>query len=517
MDYVIGMDIGTTSTKAVLYNLAGNVIDYTNHSYELYRDATGMAEQEPEEILEAVTASLKKVIAPINWQNDKLRTVSFSSANQSLIALDENFQPLTRIITWGDTRAAAAATKIKNSAQGQDLYERTGTPIHPMSSLCKISWLKEDVPEVYNKAAYYCGIKEYVLYRLFGIWQMDVSVASCTGMYNIFELQWDDKALAQTGVSKEQLPKVVDAYEQFSGMKEEYTKITGCPQDVTFVQGAFDGALSNLGVNAIDDGVAAVTIGTSGAIRMVSDHPVIDPKGRIFCYALTKELWVIGGPVNNGGTVFSWAKDNLFDAEKSTADLLAKDSYDLLTEIAAQVPAGSDGLLFHPFLGGERAPIWDANARGSFFGLTQMHTRAHMVRAVLEGIVYNLYTVLLALEEVLGQPQSILATGGFARSELWRQMLSDVFERPVTIPQAFESSCLGAAVVGMKSIGVIDDLAEVKNFVGETETYAPNPDHFDVYRELVPIYIRLTRQLKTEYQTIAEFQRKYAQKDSASD
>ncbi|MDN6542034.1 MAG: gluconate kinase, partial [Tetragenococcus koreensis] len=198
-------------------------------------------------------------------------------------------------------------------------------------------------------------------------------------------------------------------------------------------------------------------------------------------------------------------------------DLLAKDSYDLLTEIAAQVPAGSDGLLFHPFLGGERAPIWDANARGSFFGLTQMHTRAHMVRAVLEGIVYNLYTVLLALEEVLGQPQSILATGGFARSELWRQMLSDVFERPVTIPQAFESSCLGAAVVGMKSIGVIDDLAEVKNFVGETETYAPNPDHFDVYRELVPIYIRLTRQLKTEYQTIAEFQRKYAQKDSASD
>ncbi|MCF1619884.1 hypothetical protein LQF61_07325, partial [Tetragenococcus koreensis] len=143
----------------------------------------------------------------------------------------------------------------------------------------------------------------------------------------------------------------------------------------------------------------------------------------------------------------------------------------------------------------------------------QMHTRAHMLRAVLEGIVYNLYTVLLALEEVVGQPKSILATGGFARSELWRQMLSDVFERPVTVPQAFESSCLGAAVVGMKSIGVIDELAEVRNFVGKTETYAPNPDHFDVYRELVPIYIRLTRQLKTEYQTIADFQHKYAQKE----
>jgi len=517
MDYIIGMDIGTTSTKAVLYDLKGNVIDHTSHSYELYRDATGMAEQEPEEILEAVTLGLRKVIHSINWQKDKLKAVSFSSANQSLIALDENYQPLTRIITWGDTRAAAAAEKIKESDKGQELYERTGTPIHPMSLLCKISWLKEDVPEVYHKAAYYCGIKEYVLYRLFGIWQMDVSVASCTGMYNIFELQWDRKALALAGVKEEQLPKVVDAYEQFSGMKKEYTKITGCPQDVTFVQGAFDGALSNLGVNAIDKGVVAVTIGTSGAIRMVSDHPVIDPKGRIFCYALTKELWVIGGPVNNGGVVFSWARDNLFDAEKSTADLLQKDSYDLLTEIAARVPAGSDGLLFHPFLGGERAPIWDANARGSFFGLTQMHTRAHMVRAVLEGIVYNLYTVLLALEEVVGQPESILATGGFARSKLWRQMLSDVFERPVTIPQAFESSCLGAAVVGMKSIGVIDQLDEVQNFVGKTKTYAPNPDHFAVYRELIPIYIRLTRQLKTEYQTIADFQRKYAQKEANSE
>ncbi|MDN6640077.1 MAG: gluconokinase [Tetragenococcus sp.] len=511
MDYVIGMDIGTTSTKAVLYDLKGKVIDHTSNSYELLRDATGMAEQEPEDILEAVTAGLKKMVSQIDWQKDKLKVVSFSSANQSLIALDENYQPLTRIITWGDTRASNAAKEIKNSEQGQELYERTGTPIHPMSLLCKILWLKEDVPEVYNNAAYYCGIKEYILYRLFGTWQMDVSVASCTGLYNIFDLQWDDKALAFVGISQKQLPEVVDAYEQFSGMKDEYAKITGCPQDVTFVQGAFDGALSNLGVNAIDPGVAAVTIGTSGAIRMVSDHPVTDPKGRIFCYALTKDLWVIGGPVNNGGVVFSWARDNLFDAEKSTADLLEKDSYDLLTEIAAQVPAGSDGLLFHPFLGGERAPIWDANARGSFFGLTQMHTRAHMVRAVLEGIVYNLYTVLLALEEVLGQPNTILATGGFARSELWRQMLSDVFERPVTIPQAFESSCLGAAVVGMKSIGAIDELDEVRNFVGKTETYAPNPDHFAVYRELVPIYIRLTRQLKTEYQTIADFQRKYAQ------
>ncbi|GEN48555.1 gluconokinase [Ligilactobacillus pobuzihii] len=511
MNYIIGMDIGTTSTKAVLYGNDGKVYSHANEGYPLYRDATGMAEEDQNEILEAVTKALQQVVSHIDFKKDTLKGVSFSSANQSLIALDKDHQPLTRIQTWGDTRSTKYAEQIKNSDRGQAIYEKTGTPIHPMSLLCKIMWLKNEKPDIYEKAAYYCGIKEYVFYRLFGVWQMDISVASCTGLFNIFEQQWDQEAMEIAGVTAKQLPPVVNAYHQFSGLKEEIAKITGCPADTTFIQGAFDGALSNLGVGAIDNGVVAVTIGTSGAVRIVTDHPVTDPKGRIFCYAVDKDHYVVGGPVNNGGDVFRWARDNLFDSEKSTAALLHKNAYDLLTEIAGQVPAGSDGLLFHPYLSGERAPIWEANARGSFFGLTQMHTRAHMVRAVLEGIVYNLYTVLLALEEVAGQPKEILATGGFARSQLWRQMLADVFERPVTIPQDFESSCLGAAVIGMKSLGMANDFNVVKQFIGETSTYDPNPDNFDVYRELVPIYIRLTRQLRPEYENIARFQIKHSQ------
>lgn len=510
MDYIIGMDIGTTSTKGVLYDTSANVISQSNQEYPLYRDAFGMAEEDQEEILNAVIYVLKKLITNIDFKKDTLHAVSFSSANQSLIALDKNHTALTRVITWGDTRSAEYAQKIKDSVEGQALYEKTGTPIHPMSLLCKLVWLKNEHPDIYQKAQYYCGIKEYIFYRLFGIWQMDVSIASCTGLYNIFEMNWNKPSLKLAGITANQLPPVVDAYAQFSGMRPEYAQLIGCPQKTIFVQGAFDGALSNLGVGAFNTGIAAVTIGTSGAVRVVTDHPVIDPKSRIFCYAVDKKHFVVGGPVNNGGVIFRWARDNLFDAEKSTADLLHKNSYNLLTEIAEKVPAGSDGLLFHPFLGGERAPIWDANARGSFFGLTQMHTRAHMIRAVLEGIVYNLYTVLLALEEVVGQPKTIMATGGFARSPLWRQMLADIFERPVTIPKDFESSCLGAAIIAMKSVGLIDDLSATKKFAGKTVTYSPNSDNYPVYRELISIYIRLTRQLTTEYTNIAEFQRKYA-------
>ena len=183
-----------------------------------------------------------------------------------------------------------------------------------------------------------------------------------------------------------------------------------------------------------------------------------------------------------------------------------------MTEIASKIPAGADGLLFHPYLGGERAPIWDANARGSFFGLTHNHTRAHMVRAVLEGIIFNIYMVALALEEVVGDLKSVQATGGFARSALWRQMTADIFEQPVTVPTAFESGALAATVMAQKALGMVDSLDVIGDMVGDSNTYDPNPENYEAYRELTPIFIRLARQLQTEYANIANFQRKHVNK-----
>lgn len=195
-----------------------------------------------------------------------------------------------------------------------------------------------------------------------------------------------------------------------------------------------DGVLSNLGVNAIKKGEIAVTIGTSGAIRTIIDKPQTDEKGRIFCYALTDKHWVIGGPVNNGGIVLRWIRDEFASSEIETATRLGIDPYDVLTKIAQRVRPGSDGLLFHPYLAGERAPLWNPDVRGSFFGLTMSHKKEHMIRAALEGVIYNLYTVFLALTECMDGPVTrIQATGGFARSEVWRQMMSDIFESEVVV------------------------------------------------------------------------------------
>lgn len=511
MKYMIGADIGTTSTKAVLYDLKGQVKAYANVGYPLYQTTPDMAEEDPAEIFDAVIEVLGQVMRKGQVKPGELQGVSFSAAMHSLILMDAQNQPLTRAITWADNRAAKYSHELKDNGLGHAIYQHTGTPIHPMAPLSKIIWLNREQPELCAQAVQYIDIKTYVFQRLFHTYKMDYSIASATGLFNIFELDWDQQALEVAGITREQLPELVAPTDQILGLDPAYSQVTGISTDVPFIFGASDGVLSNLGVNAIDPGVVAVTIGTSGAVRVVVDHPVVDPNGNLFCYALTKDKWVVGGPVNNGGIVFRWVRDQLFAPEKITAEQMRVSTYDILTQIAEKIPAGSDGLLFHPYLGGERAPIWDSDARGSFFGLTRQHTRAHMVRAALEGIVYNLYMVMLMIEGVAGKPKSIQATGGFARSELWRQMLADVFEQDVTIPESFESSCLGAAVLGMQSLGLIDDLSAVKDMIGVTNVHQPKEANFEVYRELIPIWIRLTRALSPEYSAIADFQRRHMQ------
>lgn len=268
--------------------------------------------------------------------------------------------------------------------------------------------------------------------------------------------------------------------------------------------------MSNLGVGAIKPGVVAATIGTSGAIRTVVDHPLTDPKGRTFCYNLTPKHWVIGGPVNNGGMLFRWVRDEFAASEVETAKRLGIDPYEVLTRIAEQVPAGSGGLLFHPYLTGERAPLWNPDARGSFFGLSMNHHKEHMIRSVLEGVIFNMYMVLLAMEEQIGRPSKILATGGFARSSVWRQMMSDIFDQEVIIPESIESSCLGAVVLGLYATGRVDSFDVVFDMIGSTYQHDPIDEHTKVYKQLLPIYISVYRSLESQYQAIAEFQREQA-------
>lgn len=507
---IIGVDIGTTSTKAVAFDPNGKVLAHHAVGYPLLTPSPVVAEQDPDEIYAAVLTVLREVVRKTQTAPEEVIGVSFSAAMHSLIAVDGAGKPLTRSITWADSRATEWAERIKNDGNGLAIYQRTGTPIHPMAPLAKLVWLRREQPELFARTARFIGIKEYVFFRLFKRYVVDYSIASATGLFNLTQLNWDTEALELAGVTPERLSEPVATTFHLSGLEPELAQELGLLPSTPFVVGANDGALSNLGVNAIGPGEVAVTIGTSGALRAVVDRPLTDPAGRTFCYALTDQHWVIGGPVNNGGIVFRWVRDELAASVVETAKRLGIDPYEVLTRIAERVAPGAEGLLFHPYLTGERAPLWNANLRGSFFGLAMHHHQEHLVRAVLEGVIFNLYSILPAVEALIGPTRTMKATGGFARSGLWRQLMADIFNREVVVPESFESSCLGAAVLALYALGRINSLNAIGGMVGAMHRHTPMTGNVAVYQQLLPIYLAIPTKLEAEYRAIAAFQRDLA-------
>ncbi|MGB3293401.1 MAG: gluconokinase [Phormidesmis sp.] len=509
LEHIIGIDIGTTSTKVILFNTVGTAVDQCSVSYLLLSPQAGVQEQNPEDIYQAVVRSVRTLICAHPEQAKTLIGLSFSTAMHSLIAVDQHGVPLTNSITWADRRSAPWVNTIRQNCDTHALYTRTGLPLHPMSPLVKLVWLRNEKPEIFQRAAKFISIKEYMIYRWCQQYVVDYSIANASGLFNMHTLDWDEEALSLAEIAPRRLSQLVPTTHILTSMVPEIASSMGLPATMPVVIGASDGALGNLGVGATTPDTVAITLGTSGALRAMVERPQTDQKERLFCYALTPERWVIGGAVNNGGIVLRWVRENLAPTEADTARLLDQNPYDMLTAIAATIPAGSEGLIFHPYLAGERSPLWNANARGSFFGLGLNHTKAHMIRAVLEGIVYNLYTVLTALEEVIGPAKSIQASGGFARSTLWRQMLADIFDRTVMVPQVHESSCFGAAVLGLYALGRISDLTQVSELVGESDRHQPIAQNVSRYQTILPLYIQLLESFTPLYTDIAKVQATY--------
>ncbi|WP_335868887.1 gluconokinase [Bacillus sp. 2205SS5-2] len=503
--YILGLDIGTTSAKAIIFDRNGNV--HTEHEipYPLSHPQPGWVEQDPDEIEQAAKRAIKIVLSKSNLANGTLIGVGISAAMHSLILLDANHTPLTPSIIWADGRSVEQANKMKNT-EGLSIYLKTGTPIHPMSPFIKLLWMKETKYEPYQKAAKIISIKEYILLKWFGKMVVDYSIASATGLFNIHKLMWEPSALALAGISEEQLSKPVPPTEIFQGMKENIALEMGIPLDLPFVIGGSDGPLANLGIGAIDESDVAITIGTSGAIRKMTSRPQTDSNQDIFCYAFSQDLWVMGGPTNNGGIVFRWLKTVLGEKETDLALRQEKDVYELLSELAAKAKPGSNDLLFLPYLNGERAPHWDAFARGSYIGLTESHQKPHLIRAGLEGVIYNIYTISETLERLGGPSQTLLASGGFARSPLWLQILADIFGKEVKVPRSHQSSAWGACWTALYALNEVNSFYQIKRSIPMDQSFLPNDRNHKVYQDLYPIYKDLYAVLKPQFQRLADLQ-----------
>lgn len=483
-DVIIGVDIGTTSTKSVAFDTSGRAGRTHIVGYSLDEPVPGYAEQDVGAILDAVLTTVREVAA----SGDRVLGLSFSTAMHSLVGLDADGVPLTPSVTWADGRASAQADRIRSSASGLALHRRTGTPVHPMSPLPKLVWFHEQEPKLCERVATWVGIKDYVLLRLCEALVMDASTASATGLLDITRMAWDPEALQLAGITAEQLPELVTTTTVLPGLTAAAARATGLPRATPVVVGAGDGPLANLGLGAVRPGVAACSIGTSGALRVMVDRPAVDPLGGVFCYALTEGRWAVGGAVNNGGIVLDWAAGAL------APDLEADPGIDAAQELlalAARAPVGSGGLIMLPYLLSERAPHWSSLPRGAYIGLTREHRREHLVRAALEGVCQQLALVLQSMRAAGIEVREVRATGGFARSTLWRQLLADALGMPVSFPAGHEGSSFGAALLGLQALGLVDSVDVAADLVELTDTVHPDAAAAATYAALLPVFAGL--------------------------
>ena len=477
---VIGVDIGTTSTKSVAYRHDGQVVAQHAVAYPLTEPVPGHAEQDPDVILAAVISTVRAVAGSCP---STITALSFSSALHSLIGLDAEGRPLTASVTWADNRAAPQAERLRASAGGLALHRRTGTPVHPMSPLTKLMWFHEERPELCARVRHWVGIKEYVLLRLCGALVVDHSVASATGLMSIDQLDWDSEALRLAGITSAQLPALVPTTTVLPALTAAAAAASGLPADTPVVVGAGDGPLANLGLGAVRPGVAALSIGTSGALRVMVEKPAVDPNGGVFCYALAEDRWTVGGAINNGGIVLGWAGDAIApDVGPAPEELIS---------LAGQAPAGSGGLVMLPYLLSERAPHWSSLPRGAYVGLTREHRRPHLLRAALEGVCQQLGLVLQSVQAAGNEVRSVRATGGFARSPFWRQLLADVLDMEIGFPAGHEGSSFGAALLAMQALGIVSSIDVAADLVQITDVVRPDPAAAAVYRALQPIHAAL--------------------------
>jgi gluconokinase len=486
--YVIGIDIGTGSTKAIAMNHAGVVLDTTQVSYPTLQPQPGYHEQAPELIWQAFAKCISGITGNRKKNPD---AVCLSSVMHSLIPVDDNHQPLMNMMIWTDNRSASVATRIHESAAGQLLYEKSGTPIHAMSPLCKIIWLKEHQNRLFTAAKKFISIKEYIWYKLFGTYEVDYSIASATGLFNIADLAWNDLSLDVTSLDAGKLSTPVDANYNRKCTDPAICRLLGITTGTAFLIGASDGCLANIGSFATEEGSMALTIGTSGAVRVMKKYPMLNFKAMTFNYRLDGTNYICGGPTNNGGGVLKWYAETFLANKLETAR-----DYDVLLEGLDISPPGAEGVIFLPYVFGERAPIWSSEVSGAFFGMRGYHRQHHFIRAVVEGISIALYDIAQTMIDTGLDIRHIHVSGGFVHSAAWLQTLADIFGKKVCLINTADASASGAALLAMKHLGVITDYTLL--MPKEITKYLPQPEHMDTYRELFLRY-------KSLYNSVAGF------------
>ena len=503
MKYVLGIDLGTSGLKAVIFDEDGREIASASEEYPLYQPENGWAEQEPEDWKRAGFRAIRAVLQKSSLASEQIAGIGLTGQMHGLVMLDKNCRVLRRSIIWCDQRTGAQCREITEKL-GNRLIEITANPALTGFTLSKLLWVKEHEPEIYRACRHILLPKDYFRYCLTGAFATDVSDASGMQMLDIPGRCWSEELLSAFSIDPSLLARVLESPEVSGSVTAEAAKETGLKEGTPVAAGAGDNAAAAVGTGVVKDGCAFATIGTSGVVFAHTDAMRLDPQGRVhtFCSAVPG-AWHVMGVTQAAGLSLRWLRDTCCTEEQQRAQMLHKDVYALMDEEAEKSPVGANRLVYLPYLMGERTPHLDPDCRGVFFGLSAMHERKDLIRAVMEGVSCSLTDCVEVFRE-MGVPLSeVIVTGGGGRSALWRSMLSGCFALPVRTSAQPESAAFGAAILAAVAAGLYPDVRTACEKMVKVQPLL-QPEQEALYAAVYKRYHALYPALKEQFHLLAQ-------------
>ncbi|MHB0876401.1 MAG: xylulokinase [Anaerolineae bacterium] len=510
MAYLLGIDIGTTGARALLIDDAGRVVGSAGEEYPLYTPRPQWAEQDPQDWWQGAVAAIRRLLSETSVSPRDIKGIGLSGQMHGVVLLDEGDKVIRRSIIWADQRSQAQCDWITDRIGAQRLIDRTANPALTGFSAPKLLWVRDNEPDAFARARKFLLPKDYIRLLLTGEYASEVSDASGTSLFDVRARQWAWDVIDDLGLDRGLVPPVYESAVVSGRICRAAAEATGLLEGTPVVGGGGDQAAGAVGNGIVEPGIVSSTIGTSGVVFAFTEQPKLDPRGRLqtFCHAVPGK-WHVMGVTQGAGLSLRWLRDNFGAVETAAAKWTGSDAYELLSREAETAPVGSEGLIWLPYLMGERAPILDPDARGVLFGVTARHNRAMVVRAIMEGVVYSLRDSVEIMRGEMGIPLGqVRASGGGARSALWRQMQADVFGLEIVTPHVTEGPAYGVALLAAVGAGVYDSVEEAcRSAIVITQRVRPVPASQAVYERYYALYDSLYPALKERFQEVSRLVR----------
>ncbi len=484
--YLLGIDIGTSACKAALFHEDGSVAAQVTGEYTVQYPHPGWAEQDPELWWQTVIKVIRDVLSNSGIDPKQIAGIGVDGQSWSAIAMDTSGHVLCPNPIWTDTRARDICDAVKRDIPEEELFALCGNPLQPSYTLPKILWYKQHLPDVYQKASVILQSNSFIVYRLTGALSHDLSQGYGCHFFDMRHGQWDDAMCERLGVRRSLLPPLFSCHQVVGGVNDEAARLTGLAVGTPVVAGGLDAACGTLGAGVTEPGQTQEQGGQAGGMSICVDTYAADMR-LILGQHVVPGHWLLQGGTTGGGGALKWLR------ETSCPDL----SFEEMSRLAASVPAGSEGVLFLPYMAGERSPIWNPNACGVFFGLNYAKTRSHMIRACMEGVAYALRHNLEAAAEAGAEVKTMRAMGGSANSQVWTQIKADVTGKGIEVPASDTATTLGAAILAGVGTGVYGSFAQaVQKTIAVRRNHEPNKAQKEVYDEGYQKYRALYESLK---------------------